>query len=79
MDAVPKGKRLNSTSVSVEGEFRLNYKGCIYSYRCENMRDRCREERPELREVEDGHWVACHFPIEIDSGAESGVARSRPA
>jgi peptide/nickel transport system ATP-binding protein len=33
---------------------------CKYSNRCKYVFDRCRLERPELREVQKGRWVACH-------------------
>lgn len=35
-------------------------KGCVFSTRCPFVKDRCRAERPEKREV-DGRLVACHF------------------
>lgn len=34
--------------------------GCRFSSRCPQASDRCRREIPELREVADGHRVACH-------------------
>ena len=33
--------------------------GCRFSDRCARVEDGCREREPELREVEDGHWVSC--------------------
>ncbi len=33
---------------------------CKYSNRCKYVFDRCKIERPELREVQKGRWVACH-------------------
>lgn len=73
MDAVPKGTPLRSVEVGLEAESRLDYDGCIYRYRCENAKERCRTERPMLRDLEDGHAVACHFPVEDRPGP--GVAR----
>jgi oligopeptide transport system ATP-binding protein len=40
--------------------------GCAFHPRCFLMeraggRERCPREAPPLREVEPGHWVACHF------------------
>jgi dipeptide transport system ATP-binding protein len=34
--------------------------GCVFRSRCPHATDRCRDERPELREV-DGRRVACHY------------------
>lgn len=38
-------------------------RGCRFSPRCERARDLCQTSVPELREIEPGHCVACHFPI----------------
>jgi len=35
--------------------------GCPFQGRCERCADICRKEKPSLREVESGHWVACHL------------------
>ena len=35
--------------------------GCRFQNRCKYACDRCRTERPELKEVEPGDWVACHL------------------
>ncbi len=34
--------------------------GCNFNTRCPKVMDICREVDPEYREVEKGHWVACH-------------------
>lgn len=39
--------------------------GCFFSPRCAFARERCRGERPALREVE-GRLVACHYAGELD-------------
>ena len=36
-------------------------KGCHFAPRCPYMKERCREECPKLREMDDNHFVACHF------------------
>ena len=36
-------------------------KGCYFSDRCPYATDRCRQEKPVLREVEPGHMAACHL------------------
>ncbi len=36
-------------------------KGCHFHTRCPKACDRCRTEVPELKEIEPGHFVACHL------------------
>ena len=46
--------------------------GCTFNPRCAFARDRCRVERPALREIEQGHLAACHFAGELDlAGAQA--------
>lgn len=40
--------------------------GCKFHTRCPYATDRCREEVPALRDMWDGHGVACHFPLNQD-------------
>jgi len=35
--------------------------GCAFHPRCAYAEDRCRNEVPELREIEGGHFSRCHF------------------
>jgi len=36
-------------------------KGCRFYERCKYRQDPCKDNEPELFEVEPGHWVACHL------------------
>ena len=36
---------------------------CRYVARCPLAQDRCRAERPTLRELTPGHFARCHFPV----------------
>jgi peptide/nickel transport system ATP-binding protein len=38
--------------------------GCRFHPRCRFATERCRNERPVLREIEAGRQVACHFPLD---------------
>ena len=54
----------NSQRILIEGELPspMNVpKGCRFCTRCPHATDKCREEKPELREVKEGHRVACHY------------------
>jgi oligopeptide/dipeptide ABC transporter ATP-binding protein len=35
--------------------------GCRFHERCPQGEDTCGTDRPELRELETGHWVRCHL------------------
>jgi peptide/nickel transport system ATP-binding protein len=45
--------------------------GCRFRTRCPRATERCAEEEPKIREMRPGHYVACHFPLEVD---DVGVA-----
>ena len=53
-----------SERILIEGELPspMNVpKGCRFCTRCPKATDKCRQEKPELREVSEGHMVACHL------------------
>ena len=39
--------------------------GCRFAGRCRFCQDQCRAASPELRELEPGHFVSCHFAGQI--------------
>lgn len=36
--------------------------GCPFQTRCQYCQEKCRTEKPVLRELSDNHYAACHFP-----------------
>lgn len=36
------------------------YEGCCFCSRCAKADDTCARTKPELHEIEPGHWAACH-------------------
>lgn len=37
--------------------------GCAFHTRCPYATELCRNTPPQLEQVSDGHWVACHMPL----------------
>lgn len=53
---------------AIKGEIPSNINtppGCKFHTRCPYMQEICKEEVPQLRELETDHFVACHFAGEI--------------
>ncbi|MCK5309510.1 MAG: ABC transporter ATP-binding protein, partial [Thermoplasmata archaeon] len=49
--------------------------GCRFHPRCKYAKSICKEEVPELIEVEPNHRSACHFALEIFNGQLSEVSQ----
>lgn len=45
-------------------------KGCAFCGRCGEVRDSCRESRPELYDIGNGHEVRCHYAEERKAANE---------
>jgi oligopeptide transport system ATP-binding protein len=50
--------------------------GCPYHPRCPLATSRCREEKPALRVVAEGHLAACHYAEEAASRAAAALVAS---
>ncbi|MGE4046427.1 MAG: ABC transporter ATP-binding protein [Acetobacteraceae bacterium] len=71
---LPRGGR---DSVSIQGEVPSPINppsGCRFRTRCPFARQRCAAETPPLAQVEQGHFVACHFYAEIEAGQGGGLS-----
>ena len=56
------------TATKLEGEIPSPINppsGCKFHTRCAFAQDRCKAEAPEWRELDDDHFVACHFAEEL--------------
>ncbi|WP_022778007.1 ABC transporter ATP-binding protein [Butyrivibrio sp. AE3009] len=40
--------------------------GCYFHTRCRYCRQKCKEVAPEYKEIEPGHFVACHYAKELN-------------
>ena len=48
--------------------------GCRFHPRCPNADDLCAREEPQLRPMGDGHFVACHHPVETAVAVTTATA-----
>lgn len=61
----PAGSRLQAIPGSVPHPLNLP-KGCKFAPRCKYATERCKDEEPKLKEIEDNHYIACFYPeIEV--------------
>lgn len=66
MKAIPKVGEKKDMLYSIDGmvpDIRHMPKGCRFCTRCPLADDRCREEQPQMREIEPGHFARCHKAV----------------
>ena len=37
--------------------------GCPFQNRCEYCQELCKQKKPDFQEIEDNHFIACHYPL----------------
>jgi peptide/nickel transport system ATP-binding protein len=64
LDEVPRLDKKRSTFAPIKGEIPSPLDppaGCHFHPRCPKAWARCRAEVPALRQIDGGHWSACHL------------------
>jgi oligopeptide/dipeptide ABC transporter ATP-binding protein len=57
-------------TVPIEGEVPSPFNlpaGCVFGTRCPYVRDLCRDTPPTLTQAAEGEYVACHFPLNVNT------------
>ncbi len=69
LEAIPRTDMESKQSLSIlEGDIPSPINppsGCKFHTRCKFASEKCKTVVPEWRELEDNHFVACHYPLNI--------------
>lgn len=68
LSAIPRLGQSKPSHIRLRGEVPTPINlpsGCVFHVRCQYAQNICREEKPELREIESKHFAACHFAGEV--------------
>jgi oligopeptide/dipeptide ABC transporter ATP-binding protein len=61
---IPKARARTRNRIILSGDVPSPIRpppGCHFHTRCPHAMPRCHTEAPQLREIENGHWAACHL------------------
>lgn len=61
-DSIPTTNPSKRKNINLNISFEQNIyeEGCVFYSRCSKRSPECRYEKPKLRKIENGHFVACH-------------------
>ena len=71
MKAMPKVGEKKEMLYNIKGmvpDIRHMPEGCRFCTRCPLADDRCRQEQPQMREIETGHYARCHKAVPQQEG-----------
>ena len=67
LDAIPTTEEASNKALqTIEGDIPSPVNppsGCKFHTRCKYATEKCKQERPEWRELRPEHFVACHYPL----------------
>jgi peptide/nickel transport system ATP-binding protein len=83
LSSVPRAEGDVRERIRLQGEIPSHANppsGCVFHTRCPRyIGDVCREQEPELKEVEPGHFWRCHYSVEELRELQKTVPPERPA
>jgi len=66
LNSIPRFRSDKSRLDTIEGIVPNMFdlpKGCKFAPRCKYKQEKCENIEPEKREITEGHYAACHFPL----------------
>ena len=66
LNSMPESESTDEVIYEVKSSFGTingGIKGCTFAHMCPFVKEDCRTTKPELRDLENGHQVACHYPL----------------
>lgn len=70
---VEGGRQAREGRIGLTGELPSPHNppsGCRFRTRCPYAQEKCAQEEPQLQQIKDNHFVACHFPLTNDKSQQ---------